>query len=219
MKQLPGGVEDSLKTPKMILCYFQLSQITNPDSWAGVQSKPATAMVSKYDPALCPGSENAANTTSEYMLYQAWHPTGTWPYTGGELDIKVYGWVYENDPRLSSSTPMVSYELDFKPGSSLIVKYHQTVDENVDGGMNMKADACGRIKGTLKSDGSGYSGVEFYSTFNMNMKTEQFDADMKDALSTSSLTPFFLLTLFGPEGNSSLCIEHQWWRHRQRRDD
>ena len=181
---VPGGVTNTVKQAKQILCYMEQASISDPQAWGPNKVTPeqsTPALLAAYDPAHCDGTQK--NKTQEFMLYQPWH-TGN-PDAAGSWQIKAYVWVYTMDPKVSSATPMVSVECTFSlnntaSGTSMttqLVSIDIAYDLNMDdpqesdgnGGYHkMTTTGCGKITATLK-DGN-FAGLHSYNRAFMTMK-------------------------------------------------
>jgi len=158
--KVPGGVDQAIKMPKEILCYVSQARIDDEGTWAGQTSPPTSGdssntFLAMYDPSRCNPS-TAANTTKEYMSYQAWH-TGK---KGLDLKIHAYLWVYMTDPR-TGATPMVAAKTTFAFTAENRLAHIDllfSIDQSeTSASVNRTSSGCARITGEVETDAAGHS--------------------------------------------------------------
>ena len=73
---LPGGIGETIKMPKELLCMLEQAQVTDRAVWGARTSAPASGddagvVVARYDHGTCTSTKR--NVTNEWLMYQAWH--------------------------------------------------------------------------------------------------------------------------------------------------
>jgi len=179
---IPGnGIMSVTKLPKDILCYVGLARVDDEGTWSGRTSPPTSGdssgtYLAKYDPSLC-DSGTPANTTNEYMSYQAWH-TGA---KGSNLQIHAYLWVYNEDPTagaepfvackvtftFDSNDHLTNTELVFTIGGDSLAT--TPVQSQARYRQNSTQNGCAKITADLATDNNG---VSRYTAITSKVKIE-----------------------------------------------